>query len=152
MRAIRRQRKFVDASIQGALVFRILGYWLYCLLAVFLLNCCWVTVTVRPASSSQLFNIVSNQIGPSLIATLILIPIVIMDVIRFSNRFVGPLVRLRREMSNLAVGEPSCPLEFRENDYWSDLGADFNRIRARQINVAFPKSHTQAAASLAERV
>ena len=59
--------------------------------------------------------------GPVVIVSLLLLPLVIFDMIRFSNRFVGPLLRLRRSMRQLARGQRVEPLKFRSNDLWQDL-------------------------------
>ena len=69
--------------------------------------------------------------GPAAIASFLLLPLVIMDVIRMSNRFVGPLLRLRRSMRALARGEDVEPIEFRDNDFWHDFADEFNAVNAR---------------------
>jgi hypothetical protein len=68
--------------------------------------------------------------GPALVASLLLLPLVLFDVIRFSNRFAGPLVRLRRAMRTLARGEQVLPIKFRDGDYWQDFADDFNAVAA----------------------
>ena len=41
---------------------------------------------------------------------LALLPLVVVDVLRLSNRFVGPLLRLRRSLRQLARGEYVEPI------------------------------------------
>jgi len=56
---------------------------------------------------------------------------VIVDVVRLSNRFTGPLLRLRRSMRALARGEQVEPIRFRDNDFWHDFAEEFNALAAR---------------------
>jgi hypothetical protein len=56
---------------------------------------------------------------------------VIASALRFSNRFVGPMVRFRRALNQLAQGESPDLVTLRDNDYWSDVAADINEITAR---------------------
>ncbi|MFN5709871.1 MAG: hypothetical protein ACK48X_17590, partial [Planctomycetota bacterium] len=55
------------------------------------------------------------------------------DIIRFSNRFAGPMVRLRRFMKELGEVGDAPPLKFRDDDFWSELAKDFNLCRERII-------------------
>ena len=66
--------------------------------------------------------------GPALVASLVLLPIVVVDIIRLSNRFsAGPMVRMRRAMQNLAKGERVPPLQFRDNDFWKRTSPGLQR-------------------------
>jgi hypothetical protein len=47
---------------------------------------------------------------------------------RMSNRFVGPIYRLRRSMRSLANGADVDPVFLRDGDYWFDFAEDFNRV------------------------
>ena len=69
--------------------------------------------------------------GPALVASLILLPMVIIDIIRTSNRFCGPLLRLRRSMRALAQGERVEPIRFRKGDFWGEFAEEFNAVVAR---------------------
>ena len=69
--------------------------------------------------------------GPALSASLMLLPVVLLDVIRVSNRFVGPVKRLRQGLADVADGRPAQPLNFRDSDFWCDLANNFNRAAAR---------------------
>lgn len=60
---------------------------------------------------------------------LLLAPIFAYDLLRLSNRFVGPIFRLRRELRRLSNGEPVTMIDFREGDFWHDTADSFNRVR-----------------------
>ena len=53
-----------------------------------------------------------------------------MHILRFTHRFAGPVLRLRRELRDLADGKQSPTLKFRDGDYWKDLAVEFNRVAA----------------------
>ncbi len=127
----KRTQLFVDRKVQGELMQRTIMYWLFCLLALSLMVLCWRILTQPVQLSSEHFREMWQFYGPAVIASLLLLPIVVVDIIRMSNRFAGPLHRLRREMSRLANGEHAEPIYFRENDYWADFADDYNKILAQ---------------------
>jgi hypothetical protein len=126
-----RRHWFVDPKIQGALIGRVALYWSACLLAAGLMLWCSLAGSRPESLIYGGLGVVWMHFGPVLIASLLLLPIAIVDVIRFSNRFVGPLLRLRRSMRQLARGEHVAPIQFREGDYWQDLAEGFNGVLAR---------------------
>ena len=65
-------------------------------------------------------------------ASLLLLPGVIFDLVRLSNRFAGPMFRLRRSMHDLAQGKPVDAVHFRHGDFWQEFADDFNTIAAGQ--------------------
>ena len=125
-----RKHLFVDPRVQGALIARIVLYWIVCLISMTLMLLCWRIITGPTRLFYQHFDDMWFYYGPALIVSFLLLPLVIVDVIRFSNRFVGPLLRLRRSMRELARGESVEPLEFRDADFWRDVADEFNALRA----------------------
>jgi hypothetical protein len=69
--------------------------------------------------------------GPALVGAVLLMPLVLFDIVRLSNRFAGPLLRLRRSLRALAKGEEVAPLKFREGDFWQDFAKEFNAVAER---------------------
>ncbi len=131
-----RKSLFVDSKIQGALIVRVVMYWVYCLITIALMLLCWRIITGPARLFYTHFSDMWFFYGPAAIASFLLLPLVIVDVIRLSNRFVGPLLRLRRSMQALARGEEVEPIEFRENDFWRDFADDFNAVRARILKLS----------------
>jgi hypothetical protein len=123
-----RRQLFVDTEVQGTLVARAIMYWVVCTLSIALLLLCWRVLTgpVRPLWF-HLENLWFFH-GPALVASLIVLPIAITDMIRTSNRFAGPLTRLRRNMRALAKGEKVARLEFRKDDFWYEFAEEFNAV------------------------
>ena len=126
-----RKHLLVDRRVQGGLILRVLLYWVTCLISLVLLLLCW-RVTTGPL---QLFQThlteMWAQYAPAMIGSLLLLPIVVLDMLRVSNRFAGPLVRLRGAMARLARGEKVKPIRFRDGDYWQEFAEEFNRLLAR---------------------
>ncbi len=113
-----RKHLFVDPKVQGVLICRVIIYWVLCLITIALMLLCWRIITGPARLFYTHFDDMWYFYGPAAIASLLLLPLVIVDVIRISNRFVGPLLRLRRSMRALARGEEVEPIEFRNNDFW----------------------------------
>jgi hypothetical protein len=129
-----RKRLFVDPKVQGALIIRAVGYWFFCLLTMSLALLLWRLWT-GPARLFYLqFDEMWQWYGPAAIASLAVLPLVIIDVVRLSNRFAGPLYRLRREMRKLASGEPVRALKFRDGDFWMEFADEFNSV-AQRLNL-----------------
>ena len=125
-----RKRFFIDYRVQGALIVRVVLYWLMCLLTMMFLLLGWGMIAgpVRPLSAhlTELWGVY----GPAAVASLLLLPVVIFDLVRLSNRFAGPMFRLRRSMHDLAQGRPVPALRFRQGDFWQEFADDFNTIAA----------------------
>ncbi|MBI3463147.1 MAG: hypothetical protein HY000_08830 [Planctomycetes bacterium] len=68
------------------------------------------------------------QLGPPCLASFILVPILVVDTLRLSNRLVGPLVRIRDGMRRLVRGEHVAPIHFRTGDFMEEFSTEFNRL------------------------
>ena len=126
-----RKKLFVDPQVQGQLVWRVCLYWLMCLLTVTFMVVCYRIITGPARPFTWHFQELSVYLGPALVASLIILPVVVVDVIRVSNRFTGPLIRLRRSLRALAKGESVEPIRFRQNDFWQDFAEEFNALLER---------------------
>jgi len=126
-----RKRLFVDPKVQGALVVRVVCYWLICLVTITLMLLCWRIITGPARMFYTHLDDMWFHYGPALVASLVLLPLVIVDIVRLSNRFAGPMLRLRRSMGELAQGRPVEPISFRDGDFWQDFAKEFNSVLAR---------------------
>lgn len=127
----KRRRIFVDRKVQGALSIRVAVYWFCCLLSVALLSACWTAIKQGPMSAVQLVQAIAPQCVAVLASSLLLLPIIVIDSVRQSNKFAGPMLRIRSAMQQLANGKPVQPIQFRKGDFWYDFAGDFNRVAAR---------------------
>ncbi len=131
MNTCRRSIFFIDRKVQGALVVRTCVYWLFCLFSVSLLLICWRAFTGPLRPFSVMAADVYQQHAAVLLASLVLLPITAMDVLRLSNRFVGPVSRMRAALEELAAGRSIEPVHFRDDDYWRELAGHLNEVAAR---------------------
>ena len=127
----RRFRLLADWKLQGNFCLRICVYWLICQLALVATIIGFLTL----AGQSDVGDVVDGSpwrfIVPAIVASCMFLPIVLLDIMRFSNRFAGPLLRLRKSLQMLADGEDVSELHFRPNDYLKDLSSHFNAINSR---------------------
>jgi hypothetical protein len=131
MKLIKRARYIVDPKLQGAIVLRAFAYWLACLVFGTSMLIIWRTFT-GPARVFYLhFDDLWFHYSPIFVAWLFLLPVLIIDAVRFSNRFAGPIFRLRRCLNSLARNELVQPIAFRQNDFWKGLDDEFNVLLRR---------------------
>ncbi len=126
-----RKRKFVDSAVQGGIVARLVGYWFgavgVSIVVAMLIG--WFSNPLAPLD--QQWSRQLQFVWPMLLSTTLVLPIAVLGLIRFTHRFAGPILRLRRCLNDLADGKPVAPLKFRDGDYWQDLATAFNRVAAR---------------------
>jgi len=131
MPRIKRRQLYVDQKVQGGLMLRAVMYWFFFVISVALMVTCWGIVAGPRQTAASLFAGLWWHYAPALVASVILLPIVLVDCTRFSNRFVGPVFRLRRTLKRMANGEQVEPFQFRKNDFWQEIPNDVNRIIQR---------------------
>lgn len=139
-----RKRYFVDKNIQGMLIRQAIKYWIACLGAVAALTTAGL-VFISPGiaglvNSGNTLSTALSMLFIGIVSSLVLLPFVLLQVVRVSNRFVGPVYRLRRSMKELAEGKPVQPVRFRQDDFWQDFADSFNQVaeqmQARSEEVA----------------
>ena len=144
MQRKKRKQNFVDSAVQGSLLRRIVLHWLVFFFVVAfstitlqaLLGDPELTLTSRLAQEAREFSLIG-------IIILFLFPAFLLDTIRFSNRFVGPISRLRRQMRELGETGETTVLKFRDNDFWMELANEFNAVRDR-VMASNRKSEVQS--------
>jgi hypothetical protein len=127
----RRTKHFIDSSVQGSLARRIIFHWLVFLMMAFIVSFILQVMTdpFRPITA-HLAGLWQTQ-GPFLLVTIFLLPVFVMDTIKLSHRFAGPIYSLRRAIREVAAGKPARKLKFRRRDFWQDLAADYNAMLVR---------------------
>lgn len=130
-----RKRKFVDPTLQGAILLRLVLHWALFVVTAGAFLVFVEMVTSPPGNAGK--SLVSRH-GPTLLALIVLAPIFLRDLCNLTNRFAGPMVRLKQAMRDLAEGREVAPLCFREDDFWKDLAYDFNRVVERAQSAKIP--------------
>ncbi len=131
MSEIRRGKKYIDGEVQGTLIYRTLIHWLVIQFTLAFILLAWTAVSLRPDSFTELCLELWVRYGPVAIASVLLLPIILFDVVHTSNRFAGPMYRIRNTLKSLAKGQATAKLSLRENDFWSDVAADVNVVAER---------------------
>lgn len=123
-----RKKKFVDPQVQGALVRRLILHWLG-----FFVSASIVTFVLQVLSnpllplSAHVEELWWTQ-GPFLVVMVFLLPMFVLDTIKLSHRFAGPIYRLRQTIHKIAEGGAPPLLKFRDFDFWQGLAEDFNKM------------------------
>jgi hypothetical protein len=126
-----RRQKYVDSKVQGALARRVIFHWLI-FLAVASVAALMLQVLSDPfRPASEHFENLWYTHGPFLVVMVFLLPVFVIDTVKISHRFAGPIYSLRRTMREVADGRPPRKLQFREGDFWHELAADYNAMIAR---------------------
>jgi hypothetical protein len=121
-----RKKTYVDPKIQGMLVRRLVIHW-----TTFLIVASGVVFCVQLLSDpfrplGEHFQQLWWMQGPFLLVFVLLLPVFVLDTIKLSHRFVGPVYRLRQTIRQIAEGNTPPPLKFRDFDFWQDMAQDFN--------------------------
>lgn len=107
--------------------------WLECFVAVLLI----ITMTSVWMDPSKFVwvHLMDNfwSYLPVVIASLVLLPCLIYDRLKTTNRLAGPITRLHADMKKLNDGHSLPALRFRDGDHWAGLAQDFNAL-AEEIN------------------
>ncbi|MEO1528643.1 MAG: hypothetical protein AAFX06_24750 [Planctomycetota bacterium] len=127
-----RQSFLIDPKVQWALTRRVLMHW-SCLLVGLVVLSTIVALLFRPDVNS-IAGVVRESFSmqaPLLLMMFTLVPLFLRDIVKLSNRFVGPMIRLRSVLSDLAEGGDGRSISFRPGDYWHEAARDFNRFYQR---------------------
>lgn len=135
MALLRRKRNFVDFEVQTSLLRRLALQWVAFLAVNCLALYCW-TYLLNGAEESlgaHMTHFLQLYL-PVLIISAALLPVFLLDAAKLSNRFVGPILRVRRALAEAAKGDKVKPLRFRENDFWRSLADDLNSVLKLETN------------------
>jgi hypothetical protein len=140
-----RRRLFIDRRIQGALLLRALGYWAATVLTQIILVILSAIVLTSPDEFYKSARQFDSYLRMTLFASAAILPLILLDLVRLSHRWVGPIYRLRSSLGALSRGETVSPVRFRENDFWQELAGDFNTVSAELSRLRALSVHTNAA-------
>lgn len=130
-----RQRILIDSDVPGTLIRRTSLYaaatGIYLLVSHILSD---ALIHPQEPVSESLLRCLDEAVfwAPGL---MLLAPLFAYDLIHVSNRFVGPMFRLRRELRKLSNGETVPPMYSRQGDFWADASDSFNRLREELVEL-----------------
>jgi hypothetical protein len=126
-----RGRLYIDKDVQRALVLQLMRHWLIFVTVLAGMLLALETLRDPHASLTQHARQLWYSHAPLLIVIASLFPVFLYDSIKLSNRFAGPILRLRRALREAVSGESTRPLQFRKDDFWQDMADSFNALLPR---------------------
>lgn len=131
MNKFRRCRLFVDKEVQTGILKRIVIYWLFSVLFITLPVA--FVYTIFDSSRLWITHYVDvwKQHWPLFATMTLMVPFAFYDFLKYSNRFVGPIYRLRTELKRIDTTGELRSIKFRDKDFWSDLATGFSRLTLR---------------------
>jgi nitrogen fixation/metabolism regulation signal transduction histidine kinase len=126
-----RKKTFVDPKVQGALVRRLVLHWCSFIAVAALVAFCLQVLSNPFTSIREHAQNVWWTHGPFLLVMVFMLPVFIVDTIKLSHRFAGPIYRMRQTIRSLAKGGAFTPVKFREQDFWQGMAEDFNQMVER---------------------
>ena len=133
MRYHKRKRLLVDVGVQGSLLLRVTAYWIACVLTVELLSLSWQIATgpEQPTYIAYFLNQDWRQSCIRLVASALLLVPIVLDMLRLSNRFAGPVFRIQRVLREVAQNGIVQHVRLRDKDYWHGFADDLNAALSR---------------------
>ena len=120
----RRKKHFVDPQVQSAILRQGAYYWLFGTLIYLLVVTVFRIIPYCFTNEGITWTGAWFHLAPMVISSAVLLPVVIISAIRFSHRFVGPMLRFRQVLRKLASGERAPQINLRQLDFWTDVARD----------------------------
>lgn len=125
-----RRRYFVHKHLQRALVVRMMLHIIAFAAASFAVTLFLEIVRDPFREPTQWRQMITTAVVAFSATTICLLPILAWDSVKFSNRFVGPILRLQSELGKVGHQTISA-IRLRRSDYWHELADEFNLMLER---------------------
>jgi hypothetical protein len=126
-----RKKQFVDAKVQGALARRLIYHWLVFLSVATIVALMLQVLTDPLLPAGEHLRQAWAMHGPFFVVMVFLLPVYLLDTIKLSHRFAGPIVNMRHAMRDIVEGKRPRKLKFRRTDFWHELADDYNAMITR---------------------
>jgi hypothetical protein len=125
----KRRKALVDPEVQGGILRKIVTHWVLFFICNAMALMIWIRLFEQPdADWGQTFGDTVHRFLPFFIITMALIPAFVWDTLKLTNRFAGPILRLRTALADASEGRAVAPLHFRTNDFWQEIAQNFNQV------------------------
>ncbi len=125
----KRSKILVDPAVQWSIAGRIIGHWTLLLVCLVAIN---IMVALLMAAGQMSFGQAIKAAAMSQTKTLgvmfLLMPLFLRDTLKLSNRFAGPMYRLRMAIKSITEGDLPTKIKFRTGDFWQEAADDFNVV------------------------
>ena len=130
---VKRKQKLVDCEVQTSVLRKISIHWVVFFVCNAIALMIWIRLYEQPdANWGQTFGDTMRRFLPFFVITAALIPAFVWDTLKLTNRFAGPIMRLRGALAEASAGRSVKPLQFRNSDFWQEIAQDFNQMVDRQ--------------------
>ena len=154
MKWFRRKKKLINKQIQGTIILRLTTYIVAYNLAILALI---VVSYAFQASAAVITDTVVPNRGFSLRSQLItvggcmlfMLPFMVYDLLKFSNRVAGPLYRYQQILADFVKSGAIVKAKTRDQDLLTDFEKQFNEF-VEAVNTLYPE--TIAVPSASDRV
>ncbi len=129
---IKRTKTLVDPEVQGSVLRKITIHWILFFICNAIALMIWIRLFEQPdADWGQTFGDTLRRFLPFFVITAALIPAFVWDTLKLTNRFAGPIMRLRSALRDAGAGHQVKPLHFRGSDFWQEIAQNFNKLLDR---------------------
>ena len=88
----------------------------------------WRLIQEGKGNLAEQYSRFFHDYYPMVFCFLLLVPLFVWDVIRFTHRVVGPIVRFRKLMRDITNGQPVRLVQLRAGDQLMEMQDDFNAM------------------------
>jgi hypothetical protein len=126
--ASKRRRFLVDRDVQLGLISRLIFHWITFFATVVVGLPLFRALVLGDISTPLNQRLQHAAVDGSILLVIfvLLLPYFIYDSLKTTNRFAGPIHRLRSAMRELAAGKPFTPIRLRKGDFWHEVADEFN--------------------------
>jgi hypothetical protein len=128
----KRTRLWIDPPLQTQLLLRLTVHLLACSLVLFHIAFLYEVLAYLPDVLSRgvltFYTAFWVRLLPLLVALVIVLPLFLYDMIKFSHRFAGPLYRFRKTVETMAAGKQVEPIKIRKRDFLHNWVPAFNTL------------------------
>jgi hypothetical protein len=141
----KRTRLWIDPAFQSRLLIRLCWYLFFYWIVIWHVGFLFQLVPELLSSNltkqfSGLYADYFKRQLPLLYALVLVMPIILRDLLKFSHRIAGPLFRCRKVMNEMASGKPVSEFKPRKHDLMVELFQAFNRLIKEWNRRNFPES------------
>jgi hypothetical protein len=139
MQKTKRSKLLVDKPTQWAIVRQSIRHWLYhSLVTIVFLAILQLLLNGVVATWDETWRSIWPLAVSVYISLLALLPLFIHDSFNLSNRFAGPIGRVRSALRDIAQGKDYKPMQFRKGDFWPEIADELNAAVATLTRKAEP--------------
>ena len=128
MSTCRRKKVLVDRELQLGMASRLLTYWCATWFAVFAIPILIQIFFLSDVSFKELMARMIDDLWFPMMMSLLMLPIVARDCVKFSHRVAGPVWRFRKTLRDFNDGKQVETIKLRKDDYCQELADEFNRL------------------------